>query len=133
MSILGQHRSLHPQKDQANAVAEAAKTTAAKPMYTRHPHPSPTAPASQSPTPSTAYNTTDHSTHASRLRTGTTLLMQPIQALSATVTAMRTTTRRGGVVNYTDPGLGDDPPNASALNSNDSDFVASGGTRTAIR
>jgi chromatin structure-remodeling complex subunit SFH1 len=58
--------------------------------------------------------------------------MQPIiQAPSAT--AMRTTTRRGGVVNYADPGSGDDLPDAGALDSDDSDFVASGGTRTAIR
>jgi len=73
-----------------------------------------------------------HSTYASRLRTGTTLLMQPIlQAPSATT--MRTSTRRGGVINYADPGSGDDIPDAGAMDSDDSDFVASGGTRTAIR
>lgn len=73
-----------------------------------------------------------HSTYASRLRTGATLLMQPIlPAASATTT--RATTRRGGVVNYADPGSGDDLPDAGALDSDDSDFVASGGTRTSIR
>ena len=73
-----------------------------------------------------------HSTYASRLRTGTTLLMQPIiQAASATT--MRSSTRRGGVINYADPGSGDDMPDAGAIDSDDSDFVASGGTRTAIR
>ncbi|KAH7927821.1 SNF5-domain-containing protein [Leucogyrophana mollusca] len=71
-----------------------------------------------------------HSTYASRLRTGTTLLVQPI--LSAPTAATRAS-RRGGLVNYADPGSGDDIPDAGALDSDDSDFVASGGTRTAIR
>lgn len=73
-----------------------------------------------------------HSTYASRLRTGATLLMQPILS-SGSATATRTATRRGGVVNYADPGSGDDLPDAGALDSDDSDFVASGGTRTSIR
>ncbi|KAJ3565284.1 hypothetical protein NP233_g7729 [Leucocoprinus birnbaumii] len=73
-----------------------------------------------------------HSTYASRLRTGATLLMQPIFASSTTVHS-RTTTRRGGVVNYADPGSGDEFPDAGAIDSDDSDFIASGGTRTAIR
>lgn len=72
------------------------------------------------------------STYASRLRTGATLLMQPILASTAT-TNSRTTTRRGGVINYADPGSGDEFPDAGAIDSDDSDFVASGGTRTAIR
>ncbi|KAJ8464080.1 hypothetical protein ONZ45_g17361 [Pleurotus djamor] len=73
------------------------------------------------------------STYASRLRTGTTLLMQPILSSSSTATTTRTATRRGGVVNYVDPGSGDDLPDAGELESDDSDFVASGGTRTAVR
>ncbi|KAI6139432.1 SNF5-domain-containing protein [Pisolithus tinctorius] len=86
-----------------------------------------------------------HSTYASRLRTGTTLLMQPIlsgtSASTSTTTATTTTTalaarastRRTGMVNYADPGSGDEFPDAGALDSDDSDFVASGGTRTAVR
>lgn len=86
-----------------------------------------------------------HSTYASRLRTGTTLLMQPILsgtfASTSTTTATTTTTalaarastRRTGMVNYADPGSGDEFPDAGALDSDDSDFVASGGTRTAVR
>lgn len=73
-----------------------------------------------------------HSSYSSRLRTGTTLLMQPILP-SASATTTRAATRRGGVVNYADPGSGDDLPDAGALDSDDSDFVASGGTRTSIR
>jgi chromatin structure-remodeling complex subunit SFH1 len=58
--------------------------------------------------------------------------MQPILQAGSTTT-MRSSTRRGGVVNYADPGSGDDMPDAGAIDSDDSDFVASGGTRTAIR
>lgn len=58
--------------------------------------------------------------------------MQPILPTASAAT-VRTVTRRGGVVNYADPGSGDDIPDAGALDSDDSDFVASGGTRTAIR
>ncbi|RDB14786.1 Chromatin structure-remodeling complex subunit sfh1 [Hypsizygus marmoreus] len=72
------------------------------------------------------------STYSSRLRTGATLLVQPILA-STSVTGTRAATRRGGVINYADPGSGDDLPDAGALDSDDSDFVASGGTRTSIR
>jgi chromatin structure-remodeling complex subunit SFH1 len=72
------------------------------------------------------------STYASRLRTGPTLLMQPVLGSTAT-THSRTTTRRGGAINYADPGSGDEFPDAGAIDSDDSDFVASGGTRTAIR
>ncbi|KAI6030385.1 hypothetical protein F5J12DRAFT_902925 [Pisolithus orientalis] len=86
-----------------------------------------------------------HSTYASRLRTGTTLLMQPIlsgtsaststaaAATTTTALAARASTRRTGMVNYADPGSGDEFPDAGALDSDDSDFVASGGTRTAVR
>ncbi|KAG6865891.1 hypothetical protein C0991_010972, partial [Blastosporella zonata] len=76
-----------------------------------------------------------HSTYSSRLRTGATLLMQPIltPATAATGGTTRSTTRRGGVINYTDPGSGDDMPDAGAIDSDDSDFIASGGTRTSLR
>ncbi|KAH7885438.1 hypothetical protein F5I97DRAFT_1810951 [Phlebopus sp. FC_14] len=73
-----------------------------------------------------------HSTYASRLRTGTTLLMQPILNAGSSTTA-RASTRRGGMINYAEPGSGDEFPDAGALDSDDSDFVASGGTRTAVR
>ncbi|KAK7028161.1 Chromatin structure remodeling complex protein sfh1 [Paramarasmius palmivorus] len=94
-------------------------------------------------------------TYSSRLRTGATLLMQPIITTGSTsnapstsaATAVATTTvaattaalgtrssgRRTGVVNYADPGSGDEFPDAGAIDSDDSDFVASGGTRTSIR
>ena len=74
-----------------------------------------------------------HSTYASRLRTGTTLLMQPILTSSSTAAVNTRSTRRGGVVNYADPGSGDEFPDAGALDSDDSDFIASGGTRSAMR
>lgn len=72
-------------------------------------------------------------TYSSRLRTGATLLMQPILTTPATAaTGTRTGTRRGGVINYADPGSGDEL-DAGGPDTDDSDFVASGGTRTAIR
>lgn len=58
--------------------------------------------------------------------------MQPTLATTAAAHA-RNTSRRGGVVNYADPGSGDEFVDAGAIDSDDSDFVASGGTRTAIR
>jgi len=76
-----------------------------------------------------------HSTYASRLRTGTTLLLQPILSNPTTgnATTSRTTRRGGAAINYADPGSGDEFPDAGAIDSDDSDFVASGGTRSAIR
>ncbi|KAI0671730.1 SNF5-domain-containing protein [Trametes maxima] len=73
------------------------------------------------------------STYASRLKTGTTLLMQPILAPSSVAAVASRTQRRGGVINYTEPGSGDEFPDAGAIDSDDSDFVASGGTRQAVR
>lgn len=82
------------------------------------------------------------SSYASRMRTGATLLMQPILAPSfATATAgpstANTRSRRGGAINYADPGSGDEfeePPDAGAgVDSDDSDFVASGGVRASVR
>lgn len=106
------------------------------------------------------------STYASRLRTGATLLVQPIitapapgapttlitPSINAAPVASTsyapgpstTRTRRAGrAINYADPGSGDELdvdgddddtyPDAGALDSDDSDFVASGGTRAATR
>ncbi|KAG7088096.1 hypothetical protein E1B28_012122 [Marasmius oreades] len=97
-----------------------------------HPPPVPTTPQAH------------QSTYASRLRTGATLLMQPILAAApvapasaypTTITsATRSSGRRTGtIVNYADPGSGDEFPDAGELETDDSDFVASGGTRTSIR
>ncbi|TFK70955.1 SNF5-domain-containing protein [Pluteus cervinus] len=88
----------------------------------------PNPPRAPIPTTPQAYQ----STYGSRLRTGCTLLMQPVLVNTA-ATSTRAAARRGGAVNYADPGSGDDLPDAGALDSDDSDFVASGGTRTAIR
>ncbi|KZT66911.1 SNF5-domain-containing protein [Daedalea quercina L-15889] len=77
-----------------------------------------------------------HSTYPSRMRTGATLLMQPMlnSATTSTQAAINTrSSRRGGAVNYADPGSGDEFPDAGEIDSDDSDFVASGGTRTAVR
>ncbi|KAJ7274129.1 hypothetical protein C8J57DRAFT_1314732 [Mycena rebaudengoi] len=62
------------------------------------------------------------STYPSRLRTGVTLLMQPI--FSAAQASTSRASRRGGAINYADPGSGDDIPDAGALDSDDSDFVS---------
>lgn len=68
--------------------------------------------------------------------------MQPIIATSYAATAagpstVGTRSRRGAAVNYADPGSGDDfeePPDAgAAIDSDDSDFVASGGLRASVR
>ena len=77
------------------------------------------------------------SSYASLLKTGATLLMQPILASTAAAAGGRTGTRRGGVINYAEPGSGDELEGPDAgekeRDSDDSDFVASGGTRTAVR
>ncbi|PFH53406.1 hypothetical protein AMATHDRAFT_137812 [Amanita thiersii Skay4041] len=120
----------------AAAAAAAAAAVYTPPVY-QHP-PIPVAPLlsvvppnpPRPPIPTTPQAL--HSSYASRMRTGVSLLMQPILASSST-TNTRAATRRGGVVNYADPGSGDDLPDAGALDSDDSDFVASGGTRTSIR
>lgn len=63
--------------------------------------------------------------------------MQPILASTTAGTGGRAGTRRGGVINYAEPGSGDEleVPDAGEKerDSDDSDFVASGGTRTAVR
>ncbi|KAI0367752.1 SNF5-domain-containing protein [Pilatotrama ljubarskyi] len=87
--------------------------------------------SSQQPLPTTPQAL--QSTYASRLRTGTTLLMQPILAPSSVAAVASRTSRRGGVINYTEPASGDEFPDAGAIDSDDSDFIASGGTRQAVR
>lgn len=85
-----------------------------------------------------------HSTYASRLRTGSTLLMQP--ALNATLTTLGAgdsgmrggggaagRSRRSTAINYAEPPSGDEGLDAGAIDSDDSDFIASGGVRTSIR
>jgi chromatin structure-remodeling complex subunit SFH1 len=63
------------------------------------------------------------------LKTGIALLVQPIlqQPSSSNTRATRRT------VNYTEPGSGDEFPDAGALESDDSDFVGGGGPRMSIR
>lgn len=77
-------------------------------------------------------------TYASRMRTGATLLMQPILAGSssnATTTQTSTRARRGAAVSYAEPGSGDELPDAGEIDSDgdDKDFMASGGLRTSVR
>ena len=85
-----------------------------------------------------------HSTYASRLRTGSTLLVQPI--LGATSTALgagdggargggssAARSRRSIAINYAEPPSGDEGLDPGVLDSDDSDFIASGGVRTSIR
>ncbi|KAJ7069489.1 hypothetical protein C8F01DRAFT_1078055 [Mycena amicta] len=80
------------------------------------------------PTRTQAY----YSTYSSRMRTGSTLLMQPIIAPPQAAfggSTMRTS-RRGVAINYADPGSGDDMPDAgAAVDSEDSDFVNDNGIR----
>jgi len=98
------------------------------------------------------------SSYASRLRTGTTLLVQPISTpgqapvpgtaaptgsytpVAAATAASRATRGRASAVNYTEAGSGDEfeePPEKAVppggVDSDDSDFQASGGTRTMVR
>jgi chromatin structure-remodeling complex subunit SFH1 len=127
-------RSTRARATKGSSLANVAQPTYTPPVFHPQPPPPPLPVVPPNP-PRPPLQTTPqalHSTYASRLRTGTTLLMQPIlQAASAA--NMRSSTRRGGVVNYADPGSGDDMPDAGAIDSDDSDFIASGGTRTAIR
>ena len=85
-----------------------------------------------------------HTTYPSRLRTGSTLLMQPL--LNATSNALGAgdggprggggtagRSRRSTAINYAEPPSGDEGLDAGAIDSEDSDFLASGGVRTSIR
>lgn len=67
--------------------------------------------------------------------------MQPILAAGPAVAAPVAVTggggggrgRRAAAINYAEPGSGDEMIDAGALDSDDSDFLASGGTRGAVR
>lgn len=93
--------------------------------------PAPPPPPNPPPHPLPVATQALHSTYPSRLRTGTSLLVQPI--LNVPSATARTSSRRGGMVNYAEPGSGDEFPDAGAIDSDDSEFIASGGTRTALR
>ncbi|EKM51678.1 uncharacterized protein PHACADRAFT_261963 [Phanerochaete carnosa HHB-10118-sp] len=71
--------------------------------------------------------------YASRLRTGATLLMQPVLSAPTAVAVATRSTRRGGFINYAEPGSGDEFPDAGAIDSDDSDFIAGGGVKTMVR
>ncbi|KAI6124134.1 hypothetical protein EV401DRAFT_2055998 [Pisolithus croceorrhizus] len=127
------YQPAHASSSQTQSTPAAKAPAPAPPTGPPNPpkHPLPVAPQAS------------HSTYASRLRTGTTLLMQPILSGTSTSTSVTTgttaltarpsTRRTTGMVNYAEPGSGDEFPDAGALDSDDSDFVASGGTRTAVR
>ncbi|CAK5270511.1 unnamed protein product [Mycena citricolor] len=74
----------------------------------------PNPPANPIPVAAQGYYTT----YPSRMRTGVSLLMQPI------ISHVQATTSRSSrrAVNYVDPGSGDDLPDAGALDSDDSEF-----------
>ncbi|KAF7979979.1 hypothetical protein HWV62_40054 [Athelia sp. TMB] len=126
----GRTRSTRATK--SSALAREPSTPAARPYTpTNYPTPAPSMPPPppaippnppRAPLPTTTQAL--HSTYASRLRTGTTLLVQPILPTGAATTT-RTATRRGGAVSYVDPGSGDEEPDAGAIDSDDSDFAAS--------
>ncbi len=83
-----------------------------------YPPPPPQVPQGPLPTVPQGYL----STYASRLRTGATLLMQPIiQAATTSTTMTRAATRRGGVVSYADIASGEEEGD-----SDDSEFVGEG-------
>ncbi|KAK2465715.1 hypothetical protein APHAL10511_002259 [Amanita phalloides] len=134
-SYAGNARSTRARAGRASNLSGTPTTAYAAPMYQQPnlaipaPPPAPPNPP-RPPLPTTPQAC--QSSYASRLRTGVSLLMQPIIASSSTTVNTRTATR-GRVINYADPGSGDDLPDAGAIDSDDSDFVASGGTRTSIR
>ncbi|KAF7298788.1 SWI/SNF chromatin remodeling complex [Mycena indigotica] len=102
------------------------------------PPPPPPQPSYPPPNPIPTRTQAYYSSYSSRMRTGTSLLMQPIitpgapQAGSSTSLLTSRTSRRGGVaINYADPGSGDDIPDAGAgVDSEDSDFVNDNGEAT---
>ena len=127
-------RSTRARTTRSSALA-AAPTTYQQPVYQAPvpiipalPSVPPNPPRPPLPTTSQALQ----STYSSRLKTGVSLLVQPILA-TASGSNTRAATRRGGAINYADPGSGDDIPDAGAIDTDDSDFIASGGTRTSIR
>ncbi|GJE98995.1 SNF5-domain-containing protein [Phanerochaete sordida] len=59
--------------------------------------------------------------------------MQPIFSTPTAAAVNTRSTRRGGMINYADPGSGDEFPDAGAIDSDDSDFMANGGVRSSVR
>ncbi|KAF8634169.1 hypothetical protein AX15_001036 [Amanita polypyramis BW_CC] len=139
-SYTGNARSTRARAGRASNLSGAPTTAMYAPpsMYQQPPVPPQIVPPALPNPPRPPLPTTPQalqSSYASRLRTGVSLLMQPIIASTSSATATTSTraTTRGRVVNYADPGSGDDLPDPGAIDSDDSDFVASGGTRTSIR
>ena len=69
------------------------------------------------------------STYSSRMKTGTSLLVQPIfnNPTASLLGGLGTrSSRRGAVINYADPGSGDDLPDAGELDSEDSESGGAG-------
>lgn len=108
-----------------SSVPPVASTSQLQPSGPSMPLQAPS-PYSQLP-PLTPATQAMHTTYPSRLRTGATLLMQPIFASASSTAVATRTSRRGGVVNYTEPGSGDEFPDAGAIESDDSDFGGGGG------
>ena len=93
----------------------------------------PPPPLHSTPLPSTPQAL--HTTYPSRLRTGSTLLMQPIIAAPSASTLKAG--RGGKRINYAEAASGDEDMEIDAggkeLDSDDSDFIASGGARASVR
>lgn len=76
-----------------------------------------------------------HTTYPSRMRTGVSLLMQPVftSSTAALLSGTGRPSRRGAVINYADPGSGDELLDAGALDSEDSDFQGIAGAGRSSR
>ncbi|EAU85972.2 snr1 [Coprinopsis cinerea okayama7 len=105
------------------------------PMQVQQPIQQPSVPMNPPKAPLPTVPQALQSTYASRMKTGVSLLVQPI--FQSTTLALLSGTgrpsRRGAVINYADPGSGDDLPDAGELDSDDSEFQANGGGRSSSR
>ncbi|KAL1676917.1 hypothetical protein EV122DRAFT_291526 [Schizophyllum commune] len=118
----------------------AQPVATAPPPRAPAPPPPPQVPSYPPPPPGVLPTTPQALTsdYASRMQTGITLLMQPILN-NTTATANPSTTtrssRRGAAISYVEPGsdVDDDVLDAGAIDSDGSDFVASGGVRSSVR
>jgi chromatin structure-remodeling complex subunit SFH1 len=117
-------RSLSASKSSTPAHAAGSSSTHGKAPYP------PTANASSNPVPTAPQAMS--TSYVSRLRTGSSLLMQPIISVAPanSVNAMGPTKRRGGVVNYAE-GASEDEFGADS--DDDEDFVTGSGTRSGRR
>ena len=113
-------RSLSASKSSTPAHTATGSSTHAKPPYP------PSASISGNPVPTVPQAMS--TSYVSRLRTGSTLLMQPIISAAPvnSVNSMGPTKRRGGVVNYAE-GASEDEFGVDS--DDDEDFVAGSGTR----